>query len=211
MLQWLAPRPSGPVEYLIVGLGNPGKKYEGTRHNAGFMALDVLAARCGAQVSRAKFHGLCGGAEVGGRRALLLKPATFMNLSGQSVCEAQAFYKIPPEKTILLSDDISLAPGRIRVRAKGSDGGHNGLKSIFGLAGSDAFPRVKIGVGAKPASWDLADWVLSAFTVQERALLGDALEHAADAVEWMVQGKISEAMNRYNQAPKASEKENPPS
>ena len=110
MLQWLAPRPSGPVEYLIVGLGNPGKKYEGTRHNAGFMALDVLAARCGAQVSRAKFHGLCGGAEVGGRRALLLKPATFMNLSGQSVCEAQAFYKIPPEKTILLSDDISLAP-----------------------------------------------------------------------------------------------------
>ena len=194
-----APRPMGPVEFLIVGLGNPGKKYENTRHNTGFMAVDLLADRCNIRIDRIKFKGLCGEAQISGHKVLLLKPSTYMNLSGQSVQEAMAFYKLPPEKTIILFDDISLAPGRMRIRKKGSDGGHNGMKNIIYLAGKDTFPRIKIGVGAKPnPGWDLADWVLSTFSQEERKELEKALEHAADSVELMVAGKTDEAMNRYN-------------
>lgn len=191
--------PPGPVEYLIVGLGNPGRQYERTRHNAGFMTLDYLANQCGARVDRLKFKALVGDALIGGKRALLMKPQTFMNLSGQSVHEAMSFYKIPPERAIIIFDDISLPPGRLRIRRKGSDGGHNGMKNIIYLSGQDTFPRIKIGVGAKPRpDYNLADWVLSRFTDAEHKELCSAIEMAAKAAELMVQGKIDEAMSRYN-------------
>lgn len=190
--------PTGPVEFLIVGLGNPGRQYENTRHNAGFITLDVIAEKAGARVDRLKFKGLCGEGMLGGKKVLLLKPSTFMNLSGQSVQEAMAFYKLPPEKVLVIFDDISLEPGRLRIRRKGSDGGHNGIKNIIYLAGKDTFPRIKMGVGKKPnPNWDLADWVLSHFTEDELKALQDAAERAASAAELIVQGKIDEAMNRY--------------
>ena len=175
--------PAGPVEYLVVGLGNPGEKYEGTRHNAGFMALDFIAGQAGAKLDRLKFKGLCADAAIGGKRVLLLKPGTYMNLSGQSVVEAMNFYKLPPERVIVLYDDISFPPGKLRVR----------------LHGSDAFPRVRLGTGDRPdPRWDLADWVLSKFSPDELKLFREALGHAADAVELIVQGKADEAMNKYN-------------
>lgn len=191
--------PPGPVQYLVVGLGNPGSKYENTRHNTGFMTIDFIAEKYSVKIDRLKFKGLCKEAVIGGVKVLLLKPSTFMNLSGQSVQEAMAFYKIPAEKTIIIYDDISLPPGKLRIRRKGSDGGHNGMKNIIYLSGKDTFPRIKMGVGAKPTpQWDLADWVLSTFSAQERQALSQAAEHAAGAVELMVQGKIDEAMNRFN-------------
>ena len=191
--------PSGAVEYLIVGLGNPGTQYEGTRHNAGFMALDAVAEKAGVKLDRLKFKGLCAQAVVGGKKVLLLKPSTFMNLSGQSVTEAMRFYKLPPEHVIVIYDDISFAPGKLRIRLKGSDGGQNGLKNIIYLSGSDAFPRIKLGTGDRPdRRYDLADWVLSRFSESERKLFGSAVENACDALELMVQGKTEEAMNRYN-------------
>lgn len=193
------PMPAGPVEYLIVGLGNPGRQYENTRHNAGFMTMDYLANQCHAQISRIKFKALVGDAELGGKRVLLMKPQTFMNLSGQAVQEAMAFYKIPPERTIIIFDDISLPPGRLRIRKKGSDGGHNGIKNIIYLSGKDTFPRIKMGVGAKPRpDYNLADWVLSQFTEPEKKDLCSAIEKAVAAVTLMVEGKTDEAMNRYN-------------
>lgn len=189
----------GPVEFLIAGLGNPGREYENTRHNAGFLAVDRIAGTYGAQVNRIKFKGITGSCAIAGRRVLLLKPGTFMNLSGQSVREAMAFYKIPPERTLILFDDINLAPGRLRVRRKGSDGGHNGMKNIIYLSGSDQFPRIKIGVGQKPSpEYNLADWVLSRFTDQERKALEEALEKACGAAELIVRGEIDRAMNLYN-------------
>lgn len=191
--------PAGPVEYLVVGLGNPGAKYDGTRHNAGFMALDSIAEKAGVKVDRLKFKGLCAPAELGGKRVLLLKPGTYMNLSGQSVVEAMRFYKLPPERVIVLYDDISFPPGKLRIRLRGSDGGQNGMKNIIYLAGSDAFPRVKLGTGDRPdPRWDLADWVLSRFTEPERKLFFEAVEHAGEAVALLVQGKAAEAMNRFN-------------
>ena len=193
------PLPSGPVEYLIAGLGNPGSKYEGSRHNTGFMAIDAIAKKAGVRIDRIKFKGLTCTADVGGKRVLLLKPSTFMNLSGQSVTEAMTFYKIPPEHVIVLFDDISLAPGRMRIRMKGSDGGHNGMKNIIYLTGSDQISRIKIGVGERPnREWDLADWVLSKFSPQEKKALDEAIDHACSAVELMVNGKAAEAMNKYN-------------
>ena len=193
-------RPSvGPVEFLIVGLGNPGREYENTRHNAGFMALDAIAEKTNARVDRLKFKGLCGECMLGGKKVLLLKPSTFMNLSGQSVQEAMAFYKLPPEKVLVLFDDISLEPGHIRIRRKGSDGGHNGIKNIIYLSGHDTFPRVRLGVGKKPnPQWDLADWVLSRFTPAELKELDTAIEHAAEAAALIVNGKLQEAQNRFN-------------
>ena len=191
--------PSGPVEYLIVGLGNPGSKYDGTRHNAGFMALDFIAEQAGVKIDRLKFKGLCSPAAHGGKKVLLLKPGTYMNLSGQSVVEAMNFYKLPPERVIVLYDDISFPPGKLRIRLKGSDGGQNGMKNIIYLAGSDAFPRVKLGTGDRPnPQWDLADWVLSRFTDKELKLFSEAAGHANEAVALMVQGKAAEAMNLYN-------------
>ncbi len=191
--------PAGPVEYIVAGLGNPGGKYEGTRHNAGFMALDYIAEKAGARVDRIRFKGLTGTAVIGGKKVLLLKPSTYMNLSGQSVTEAMAFYKLPPEKVIVLFDDVSLEPGRMRIRMKGSDGGQNGMKNIIYLSGSDHFPRIKLGTGAKPnPQWDLADWVLSKLTEADRKALYEAIDHANSSVELMVRGDAAEAMNKYN-------------
>lgn len=191
--------PAGPVEYIVAGLGNPGGKYEGTRHNAGFMALDYIAEKAGARVDRVRFKGLTGTAVIGGKKVLLLKPSTYMNLSGQSVTEAMAFYKLPPEKVIVLFDDVSLEPGRMRIRMKGSDGGQNGMKNIIYLSGSDRFPRIKLGTGAKPnPQWDLADWVLSKLTEADRKALYEAIDHANSSVELMVRGDAAEAMNKYN-------------
>ena len=189
----------GPVEFIIAGLGNPGREYEGTRHNAGFLAVDRLADRLGAQVARVRFKGVTGAASLGGRSVLLLKPGTFMNLSGQSVREAMAFYKVPPNKTLIIFDDINLPPGRLRVRRKGSDGGHNGMKNIIYLTGSDQFPRIKLGVGQKPhPDYDLADWVLSRFSQGDLKELDQALDHACAAAELIVRGDIDRAMNQYN-------------
>lgn len=201
MLNFLPKRagPSGPVEFLIVGLGNPGREYEGTRHNAGFLVLDRLADKAGVAIDRLKFKGLCAQAGVGGKKVLLLKPGTYMNLSGQSVVEAMHFYKLPPERVIVVYDDISFPPGKLRIRKRGSDGGQNGMKNIIYLAGSDAFPRVRVGTGDRPdRSRDLADWVLSRFTDGERKLFDQAAENACAAVELMVRGGTDEAMNRYN-------------
>lgn len=189
---------SGPVEYIIVGLGNPGSKYDGTRHNAGFMALDAVAEKAGVNIDRIKFKGLTGRAVVGGKSVLLLKPSTFMNLSGESVREAMAFYHLPPEKVILLFDDISLLPGKLRIRSKGSAGGHNGVKNILYLTGKDTFPRVKLGVGHKPPEWDLADWVLGHFSPDDMKKMEESAQNAAAAVELILNGKTQEAMNRYN-------------
>ena len=188
-------------DWLIVGLGNPGSQYERTRHNMGFRALDLLAKDLGCKVDRTKFRGLTGQAVFDGRKLLLLKPQTFMNASGDSVREAAAFYKLPPERVIVLFDDISLAPGRLRVRGSGSAGGHNGIKSIIAQLGSQAFPRVKIGVGAKPhPDYDLADWVLSGFSAQEEKLIGPALERAGQAALCILEKGVQEAENRYNGA-----------
>ena len=191
---------SGPIEFLVAGLGNPGKEYENTRHNAGFMAVDYMAKEWNFSVDRLKFKALCGDCMVAGKRVLSLKPSTFMNLSGQSVTEAAAFYKIPWERVIILSDEISLNPGKLRIRRKGSDGGHNGLKNIIYLSGSDNFPRIRIGVGQKPnPEYDLAAWVLSRFTEEDLKALSGVFPKAAQAVEYIVQGKIDQAMNQFNE------------
>ncbi|MBQ6569419.1 MAG: aminoacyl-tRNA hydrolase [Clostridia bacterium] len=193
------PEAPGNVEYIIAGLGNPGNKYDGTRHNAGFIVLDALADKLGVRISKLKFKSLCCTATLGGHKVLLLKPSTFMNLSGQAVTEAMAFFKVPPENTIIVFDDISLDPGKLRIRRKGSDGGHNGMKNIIYLSASDTFPRIKVGVGAKPhPDYNLADWVLSRFTEDEVPLIKEAAENACQALELMVQGKTDVAMNRFN-------------
>ena len=192
-------RSAGPVDFIVAGLGNPGKQYEGTRHNAGFMALEALAERLGVPVTRVRFKSYCVEAVIGEKRALLLMPQTFMNLSGEAVCEAMRFYKLPAEKVIVIFDDISLEPGKLRIRRKGSDGGHNGIKNIIYLSGKDTFPRIKMGVGKKPRpDYNLADWVLSRFTQQEQQAMEEAAKRAAQAAELMVQGKIDQAMNQFN-------------
>lgn len=191
--------PAGPPEYLIVGLGNPGLEYAQTRHNAGFMTLDLLAEREHTEIKRMKFKSLCGDVVIAGKRCLLMKPTTYMNNSGQAVAEAMQFYKLPIDHIIVVYDDISLEPSRLRIRRKGSDGGHNGIKSIIYLTGEDTFPRIKLGVGKKPRpDYNLADWVLSRFTKEELEQLHIAAEHACESIALMVNGKIEEAMNRYN-------------
>ena len=190
---------SGPVERLLVGLGNPGAIYQGTRHNIGFEALDALAEEAGARVDRLKFQALCGDAMVGGRRVLLMKPSTFMNLSGQAVTEAMRFYKIPPQRVLVLCDDIAQPVGRLRIRGSGSDGGHNGLKNIIYLSGSDQFPRIRIGVGQKPRpDYDLADWVLGKFSREDAQTLLKLLEVIPRACARIVEGRLDKAMNDYN-------------
>lgn len=189
----------GPVEFLIAGLGNPGKTYEGTRHNAGFAALEALAEKLDVRVDRVRFQSFCGEGRIGDRKVLLMMPQTFMNLSGEAVRDAMQFYKLPPERCLILFDDISLPVGVIRVRRKGSDGGQKGMRSIITLTGSDQFPRIKIGVGQKPhPDYDLAAWVLSRFTKDEASRLLDAARHAAEAACLIVQDRIDEAMNRYS-------------
>ncbi|MCI8649657.1 MAG: aminoacyl-tRNA hydrolase [Anaerotruncus sp.] len=191
--------PAGAVEYLIVGLGNPGREYESTRHNAGYLAMDFLAQKLGATVNRLKFKSLCGDASIGEHRVLLMKPTTFMNNSGEAVRDAMQFYKIPAERVVVLFDDVSLDVGRLRVRRKGSDGGHNGIKSIIYLTGKDTFPRVKIGVGKKPhPDYDLAAWVLGKFAREDTQTLDKTFEAAAEAAILIVKGEIDQAMNLYN-------------
>ena len=185
--------------WLIVGLGNPGREYEKTRHNAGFRCIDLLAQKLGCKVDRLKFQGLYGQVNYNGGKLFLLKPQTYMNLSGRSVVQLSAYFNIPPQRIIVLFDDISLEPGRLRIRADGSAGGHNGIKSMIGELGSQAFPRVKIGVGAKAhPEQDLADWVLSTFSASEEKALQSALERAADAALCIIDKGVPEAANRYN-------------
>ena len=185
--------------WLIFGLGNPGKEYEKTRHNCGFRAIDLLAGKLGCKIDKAKFQGLYGQANYGGRKLLLLKPLTYMNLSGRSVLQLSAYFHIPPQKIIVLFDDISLEPGRLRIRPDGSAGGHNGIKSIIAEVGSQDFPRVKIGVGGKAhPDQDLADHVLSAFSSSEEKALASALERAADAALCIIDKGVAEAANRFN-------------
>ena len=185
--------------WLIVGLGNPGREYEKTRHNAGFRAIDALADSLGCKIDKLKFQGLYTQVNYKGKKLLLLKPQTFMNLSGRSVLQLSAYFNVPPARIIVMFDDISLAPGRLRVRADGSAGGHNGIKSIIQEVGSQAFPRVKIGVGAKPhPDFDLADWVLSAFTATEEKALKNALDWAGEAALAIIDHGVPEAANRYN-------------
>lgn len=194
--------PYGPVAFLIVGLGNPGQKYEGTRHNAGFLAVDTLADSLGVKIDRLRFKSLCADAMLGTSRVLLMKPSTFMNNSGEAVGEAARFYKLKPEQVLVMFDDVTLDVGRLRIRRKGSDGGHNGIKSILYHLESDAFPRIKIGVGQKPhPDYDLADWVLGRFPKEDAPLLKEAFGRAAEAAAMIADGKINEAMNRYNTAP----------
>lgn len=185
--------------YLIVGLGNPGREYEKTRHNAGFRAIDILAEKLGCKVDKGKFQGLYGQVNYKGMKLLLLKPQTYMNLSGRSVLQLSAYFHIPPQNIIVLFDDISLEPGRLRIRADGSAGGHNGIKSIIAELGSQDFPRVKIGVGAKAhPEQDLADWVLSTFSASEEKALTSALDRAADAALSIIEKGVPETANRYN-------------
>lgn len=185
--------------WLIVGLGNPGKEYAHTRHNCGFRAVDLIAEKLGCKIDKGKFQGLYGQAMIDGKKLFLLKPQTYMNLSGRSVLQLSAYYSIPPQRIIVLFDDISLEPGRIRIRAEGSAGGHNGIKSIINELGSQEFPRVKIGVGAKPhPEADLADWVLSGFSAAEEKDLLCALDNACNAALCIMQKSVPEAANRYN-------------
>ena len=187
------------VDYIIAGLGNPGSQYDLTRHNAGFMAIDKIAEEYKVKVDRIKFKSLCNTFEMKGKKVLLMKPQTFMNLSGQSITEAMNFYKVPIENVIIICDDISLEPSKLRIRRKGSDGGHNGLKNIIYLSGKDTFPRIRVGVGQKPhPEYDLAAWVLSRFTPNEQKLMAEGIEKAMKSCELMVQGNIDQAMNKFN-------------
>ena len=194
-----ASAPSGKIEYIVAGLGNPGTKYEGTRHNVGFTFVDTLAEKHGLKVNKLKFKSLYADAVINGHRVLVMKPQTFMNESGQAIREAASFYKIPPQNIIIVFDDISLEPGRLRIRKSGSDGGHNGIKSIIYSLSSDSFPRVNIGVGAKPhPDYDLAAWVLSGFGKEDAQKVSTAIDNAVSALSLMLDGKTDEAMNLYN-------------
>ena len=185
--------------WLIVGLGNPGREYEKSRHNCGFRALDILADSLGCKVDKLKFQGLYGQVNYNGTKVFLLKPQTYMNLSGRSVLQLSAYFHIPPQRIIVLFDDISLVPGRLRIRPDGSAGGHNGIKSIIQELGSQAFPRIKIGVGAKPnPEYDLADWVLSTFSANEEKALAVSLKNAADAALAIIDKGVPEAANQFN-------------
>ncbi len=189
----------GKPQWLIVGLGNPGMVYEHTRHNAGFMVMDTLAKAQNIEVNRMKFKGYCGDVTLDGQRCLLLKPNTYMNNSGEAVAEAMQFYKLDMDHLIVVYDDISLEPGKLRIRRKGSDGGHNGIKSIIALTGSQDFARIKMGVGKKPhKDYNLADWVLSKFTGAELAQMDISCRNACACLALMVNGKTDAAMNQYN-------------
>ena len=195
---------SGEMMFVIVGLGNPTAQYEGTRHNAGFDVIDVLAEKYNISVDARKCRAFCGKGVIAGQKVLLVKPQTYMNLSGESVGGIVNYYKIDPESDLLvIYDDISLDVGQLRIRKKGSAGGHNGIKSIIAHLGTTVFPRIKVGVGEKPKNYDLADYVLGHFSKQERELMEEGYEHASDAVEQIVQGEIEAAMNVFNKKVKA--------
>lgn len=189
----------GPVDAIIVGLGNPGAKYERTRHNAGFMAIDYIAERLGVRIDRAKFNSLVTEAKIGTHRVLLMKPETFMNNSGEAVGAAARFYKIAPERIIVLHDEISFEPGIMRIRRRGSAGGHNGLKSIIAHLASEEFPRIKIGVGKKPTpDYDLVNWVLGRFPDSDIATLNEEFSSVFDSTSLILDGKIEDAMCKYS-------------
>ena len=188
-----------PITHIVAGLGNPGTEYAKTRHNAGFLAIDSIAESAGVRIDRLKFKALTAECAIGGVRILLMKPQTFMNSSGEAIGEAVSFYKIPPENIIVLHDEISFEPGKIRIRRKGSAGGHNGLKSIIAHLSSENFPRIKIGVGQKPSpDYDLVNWVLGKFSADDIAKLQGQYTNIAAAVELMLSGKIDEAMNKFS-------------
>ncbi len=194
-----ATEPSGPVEWLVVGLGNPGSKYEGTRHNAGFRTLDRYCSASGQRIDKMKFKALSGEGELGGQRVLFLKPQTFMNLSGEAVRDAAVFYKLPPERILVFSDDVSLDVGVLRVRPKGSAGGQNGLKNIIYHLGSEDFPRIKIGVGKKPhPDYDLADWVLSRFAKEDEESINAACDDAIKAAACVISEGCAAAAQKFN-------------
>ena len=187
------------IDTIIVGLGNPGKKYEGTRHNAGFAALDHVAEKWGVRVTKAKFDALTGTGTAAGVKVLLMKPQTFMNLSGDAVRKAADFYKVPPDHVLVVLDDTALAVGKLRVRRGGSAGGHNGLKNIIQHLGTDQFPRIRVGVGQKPhPDYDLADWVLGRFTGEDKKAIDAAVKRAADGVECILKDGLEQGMNRFN-------------
>lgn len=189
----------GPIEFLIVGLGNPGKNYEFTRHNAGFLTLDHIASELDTEINNFKSNALVADVVINNHRCLLVKPQTFMNNSGTAVRDIAKFYKIPPEKIIVIFDDISLPCGKLRIRRKGTDGGHNGIKSIIYHLNSDQFPRIKIGVGAKPnPEYDLADWVLSKFGKDDTEQLKSAITKATEVLPFILDGEIDKAMNKAN-------------
>lgn len=189
----------GPIEFLIVGLGNPGKNYEFTRHNAGFLTLDHIASELDTEINNLKNNALVADVVINNHRCLLVKPQTFMNNSGTAVRDIAKFYKIPPEKIIVIFDDISLPCGKLRIRRKGTDGGHNGIKSIIYHLNSDQFPRIKIGVGAKPnPEYDLADWVLSKFGKDDTKQLKSAITKATEVLPFILDGEIDKAMNKAN-------------
>ena len=191
--------PQGPVSFIVVGLGNIGKQYELTRHNAGFLAIDRIAEKYGAKIDRVKFHATVGECTIAGQRVLLMKPTTLMNNSGIAVGEAAAFYKIPPEKVLVLHDEISFDPGMIRIRRKGSAGGHNGLKSIIAHLPGEDFPRIKIGVGKKPSpEYDLANWVLGRMPEADMKAMTARFDDIATATEMIVRGMIDEAMAKFS-------------
>ena len=192
-------KPKAPITHIVAGLGNIGKTYERTRHNAGFLAIDYIAEKIGARIDRVKFHATVAEAEIGGTGVLLMKPTTLMNNSGVAIAEAAAFYKIPPENVIILHDEISFDPGIIRIRRKGSAGGHNGLKSIIAHLGSQDFPRIKIGVGKKPSpEYDLADFVLGKFPEDDLKKLSERCPDIHSATELIVKGNIEDAMQKFS-------------
>lgn len=189
----------GTPEFIVAGLGNPDKKYTLTRHNSGFLCIDMLAEKLNFRVDRLKFKSLMCDTTINGHRCIVMKPQTYMNNSGEAIRECASFYKILPEKVIVIYDDISLDVGKLRIRRKGTDGGHNGIKSIIYHLNSDQFPRIKVGCGKKPhPDYDLADWVLSEFKKDEQKALEPALENACKAVEFLVNDEIDKAMNLYN-------------
>ena len=190
---------SSGVEWLVVGLGNPGDKYENTRHNVGFLTVDELAERARVPVQKLKYRALTNTVELGGAKVLLMKPVTYMNLSGEAVGEAARFYKIPADHVLVISDDVSLPIGKLRIRKGGSAGGHNGLKNIIQHLGTDQFPRVKVGVGEKPhPDYDMADWVLSKFVGEDLKTITAAIEKAGKAVECLIAEGPDKAMNKFN-------------
>jgi PTH1 family peptidyl-tRNA hydrolase len=188
----------GKVTHIIAGLGNPGMQYMNTRHNVGYIAAERIVAEAGGSFEKLRFKSNTADIHFADRRVLVLKPVTFMNLSGEAVNDAMQYYKVPPEQVLILCDDIYLEPGKIRIRRKGSHGGHNGLKSIFELTGEEDFPRIKIGVGNNPDGRNLADWVLSKFTADEKAVLETAYHDSVEAAKLIISGDIDKAMNKFS-------------
>ena len=200
LLKKIAPAPKGTatITHILAGLGNPGDKYRLNRHNVGFLCVDYLMQKYSFKVNRLRFQALCGECEIGGRRVLVMKPQTYMNSSGDAIHEAAQFYKIPPEKVIVLYDDISLEPGRMRIRGKGSAGGHNGIKSVIAQLGTDVFPRIKLGVGSPPEGYELMNWVLGDLPKTDWDKVYACIEKTAPALELLLNGEIERAMGLYN-------------